>query len=475
MALPIDWHGVLGFDTTSIDNYRRLEKEVDGSQLGDVSGRRGTQEVPLGAGNHVNANWQSSLFRLEPTLIINDAATIGGELSFGYGRGRFLGDDNSQSLESGFGNALYPYHFSGGSEVLALDKLYVELYSDVATYVLGRHSAHYGLGAVVNGGEGAWDRFAFMRDGITAKVKIGGFGLEAFWSRPGRGNSLTKATRTREIGVALVYQNIEQDLSFGLLHSAKQSAPFSLGYDLTSDTDENFWSIGKTDTKLIDLFLRKKFGPLQLGVEVPIMSGRIGTLLNQDDPAVSDVHYKAKAVIFESDFEVNDQLKLGLDAGSVSGGDGLGTQFSAMYLNPNYQIANLLFRYNLRAIGNSNGNVYDSYVHNATYLKFGLTYETGNWIWDAALIWAKAQEVAQAGQSAYNHLTNKRFEANYTQEKDLGQEFDINFRYLWNSEISLGGAFGYLFTGDYFAYTNSESPNSVGNSFVAQLNTAITF
>ena len=485
MALPIDWHGVLGFDTTSIDNYRRLEKEVDGSRLGGVNGRRGTQEVPLGAGNHVNANWQSSLFRLEPTLIINDAATIGGELSFGYARGRFLGDDSSQSLESGFGDALYPYQFSGGSDVLALDKLYVELYSDVATYILGRHSAHYGLGAIVNSGEDAWDRFSFMRDGITAKVKIGGFGLEAFWSRQGRGNSLTKATRTREIGIALVYQNIERDLSFGLLHSAKQSAPFALDYDLTNDLPapglayDDLESVGKTDTKLIDLFLRKKFGPLQLGVEVPIMSGRIGTLLGPDNSAVSSVHYKAKAFIFESDFEISDSFKLGLDAGSISGGDGSETHFSAMYLNPNYQIANLLFRYNLRAIGNSNGShpksVYDSYVQNATYLKFGLTYETGSWIWDAALIWAKAQEVAQAGRPAYNHLTNKRFEAQFTQEKDLGQEFDINFRYLWNSEISLGGAFGYLFTGDYFAYTNSENPNSVSNSFVAQLNTAITF
>ncbi len=489
LAMPIDWHGVLGFDTTSIDNYRRIEKEVDDSQSGNANGR-GTQEVPLGAGNHTNANWQSALFRLEPTLIINDAATIGGEFSLGYARGRFLGDNNSQTLERGFGDALYPYQFSSGGETLALDKLFVELYSDVATYVLGRHSAHYGLGAVVNSGEGSWDRFSFTRDGISAKVKIGGIGIEAFWSRQGRENSLSKATRTREMGVAVVYQNVERDLSFGLLHSVKQSAPFALDYDLTGDIpipgssgsvdgEQAFASVGQTDTKLIDLFFRKKFGPLQLGVEIPIMSGHIGTLLNPDNPTVSSVHYKAKAIIFESDLELNEQFKLGLDGGSVSGGDGSGTHFSAMYLNPNYQIANLLFRYNLRAIGNPDRpyprSVYDSYIHNATYLKLGLTYETGSWIWDAALIWARANEVANAGEFAYNHSTSKRFEANYGQSKNLGQEFDVNFRYLWNSEISVGGAFGLLFTGDYFAYTNSDTPNSVSNSFVAQLNTAITF
>ena len=481
-ALPIDWHGVLGFDTTSIDNYRRLEKKEDNSELGNANGR-GTQEVPLGPTKNANANWQSTLFRLEPTLIVNDAATIKGELTSGYARGGFFGSDTTPSQEPGFGNALYQYNFSNGDQALALNKLYAEFYSDTATYVIGRHSAHYALGAVLNSGEEAWDRFSFTRDGITIQFKIGNFGIEPFWLRQGSGNSLSKSTRTKEMGFALTYDNVERDLGFGLLHLKKESAPFSRDYVAGTDTDlpnpddadydSHFSSLGKTDVKLIDLFFRKKFGAFSLAIEVPIMSGKIGKTFGPD------TGYKAKAFIFESQFDMANNLSLHFDAGKVSGDSGSDSHFEAMYLNPNYQIANLLFRYNLRAMSRSAEpnvrSVYDSYIHNTTYLKFGLTYQIEKWVWDAALIWARADKAAQMKKFAYNHLTNKRFLAAATQSKELGQEIDINFRYLWNNEISIGGAFGYLITGDYFGYTNSANKNKVDNSFVLQLNTAITF
>jgi hypothetical protein len=480
-GLPIDWHGTLGFDTTIIDNYRRLEKTSDSSNLGNA-GSYGTQEVPLGPGAQANANWQSYIFRLIPNIVVNDSASIKSEISSGYARGGRLGDSTTQSKEPGFANALYPYSFDSGDNSLVINKLYIELFSDTATYLIGRHSNHYGLGAVVNDGEGAWDRHSFIRDGITLKIKLGSFAIEPFWARIGSEGSLTKATRIKELGFSLVYDSIERDMAFGILYAKKANAPFNSEYKLDTDADlpdpssssySGYGSLGKTDVKLTDLYFRKTVKDFTFGLEVPILSGNIGSVFGQN------TKYKAKAFVVETKWRVSDSWAFNLFAGKVDGEDGGQASFEGMYLNPNYQVANLLFRYNMRAISNPDGSnarsVYDSYINNTTYLKFNANYRTEKWEWDFAFIWAKADEAAEAGQLAFNHATNKAFSASYNQEDDLGYEVDVNFNYSWNNEISIGGAFGYLFTGDYFGYTNTSTTNSVDNSYILQLKTAVKF
>lgn len=479
-ALPIDWHGVLGFDTTVIDNYRRLDKIGDDSSLMN-SGSRGTQELPLGPGAKDSANWQTYIFRLEPHIIINDSATIKSEWTTGYARGGRIGDSSAQSQEPGFGSSLYPYTFSNGSDGIVMNKLYAELYSDTATYLIGRHSTHYGLGVVYNSGENPWDRFAFIRDGITAKIKLSNFRIEPFWARVASQGGLTKSTRVKEYGASLVYDSVERDMAFGLLYAKKKYAPFNSEYKINvdgdfADPDTGTFagsSLGATDVKIIDVFFKKTFGMIDIGVEVPILSGTIGSVFGQD------TKYKAKAIVLESKIKASNSWTFGVNAGQVQGDDGNSTSFDAMYLNPNYQIANLMFRYNLRAIssqdGNLSANIYDSYVHNAMYAKAFATYTLEKWQWDFAFIWARADEVAQAGKTAYNHTTNKRFTAVTNQEDDLGMEIDVNFKYQWNNEIGFGGGVGYLFAGDYYGFNNTTAPNQVSNSYVLQLNTAINF
>lgn len=143
-SLPIDWHGAFGVDATLIDNYRRIKSTTDNSTPG-------SEEVPLAAGSHANASWQSYVFRLNPVIIVNDSASLKGELSSGYGRGGHFGDDATQNQEANtFGNALYTYNQSSGTDSIVLNKFYMELYSDTATYQIGRHSFHWGLGALIN-------------------------------------------------------------------------------------------------------------------------------------------------------------------------------------------------------------------------------------------------------------------------------------------------------------------------------------
>tara|TARA_R110002072_G_scaffold288917_1_gene455399 strand:+ start:69090 stop:70553 length:1464 start_codon:yes stop_codon:yes gene_type:complete len=470
-ALPIDWHGTLGFDTTSINEYRRISQKTDSSSSGNAGGR-GTQEVPLGSGGKSTASWQSYVFRLEPNLLVNDSATIKAELTSGYGRGGRLGDDSRQNQEGGFGNALYGQNTTSGDD-LVINKLYMELYSDTATYQIGRHSYHYGLGAFYNAGDDTWDRIPYIRDGVTLKVKLGNFNITPYWARIGSGNSLTKSTRVKETGVSLVYDNVEKDMAFGIHYAKKSNAPFNTDYkadvDLNLPNSAVTTSLGKTDVKITDLYFKKKFGDFKFGVEVPILSGDIGNLTQ------AETKYNAKAILFESGYKVSDNWSLGFNAGKVSGEDGTSNSFKAMYLNPNYQVANLLFRYNLRAVGDNTLNVYDSYITNAVYLKAIIGYQTEKWNWTGSAIFATAEEAAKTGMTAFNHTTNKTFTANYDQADDLGLEFDLDFNYQWNKEIKIGGSFGYLLTGDYFAYTNTATKNTAQNSYLIQLRTSIDF
>lgn len=465
-ALPIDWNGCFGVDTTTIDNFRRIDGTSESSSINTL----GTQEIPLADGNHKNAAFQSYIFCLNPTVVVNDAVSVKAEFTTGFGKSGRIGDNGTTSKQPNMGSALYPHNFSAG-ENLNITQAYLELYSDTATYQVGRHKFHWGLGAVFNEGKNVWDRYSSIRDGFTMNIQLSKFKFTPFYSKTGTDASLTKATYAKEYGFGISYDNPENDMAFGLLYNKKSTNGYNSSYD------DDFTNTGASDyirgaeTKLIDLFFEKSFGKFSFALEAPIYNGKLGKLYGGAD----DVNYKARAFIAESAFKLNNNFDFGINAGQVSGDSGSNSEYAAMYLNPNYQIANLLFRYNLYAVSDNTKSVYDSYITNAKYFKFFTNYYTEKWKWNAAFIYATAQEVASAGGNAYNHETNKRFVAVADQADDLGYEVDFGFDYSWNSETTIGGSFGYLFTGDYYSYTNTANSNAAKNSYMGQLRIGVKF
>lgn len=462
MALPIDWHGTFGIDTTFIDNFRYLAKTS-----AKTNTNAGNQEVDLAAGNNSNASFQSYIFRLQPEMIINDSATLKAEFTSGYAHGGLLGEDSKQNATDKFGNALYYQNTASGGNGLVVNKIYAELYSDTATYLLGRHSIHWGLGALINGGDNSWDRYAFSRDGITAKLKIGNFHMTPFWANVKQTSDLTSSSKINETGVSLLYDNKERDMSFGVFYGVKQSGSAE---DTVKNGSNN--SLGKVNITLIDLYFQKTFGDFNFAIEAPILSGNLGNAGVGDS---DDDSYKAKAVIFESNYKLNDSMSVGLDFGQVDGDDGNDNTFTAMYLNPNYQIAKLMFRYNRAAISDTSKSVYDSYITNAMYFKLRYLLKTDRVDWNFAFIKAIAQEVSKGTGKAFNHDTNVAYNSSETQSDDMGMEFDISFDYHWNKEITIGGSFGYLMAGDYWAFSNSATTTEADNAYALQLNTSIEF
>ena len=484
-AIPIDWHGAFGVDITQIGNYNRLDQSSNAENI-----NYGSQEVLSPEGGDSNASWGSYLLKLAPIIIINDVATFKGEISSGYARGGILGDGMSQSLDLGMGNALYPHNFPDKGNALILNKFLVELYADTATYRIGRHDSHFGLGTVINAGNDDWDRFSTVRDGITLDVQLGNFFIAPYWAQISSSDSLSGNTNVKDYGIQLNYKNVPRDVSFGILYSSKTSADFHSTMKTgiknrcldtenkevpcnDENTEEDLLPIRGADITITDFYFQKKFHDFQFALEIPLIDGTLGNLFGKEQ---GEVGYKARAIIFESSYQISPKWSLQLNAGEVSGDSGKERQFEAMYLHPNYKIANLLFRYNRAAVATKGRNAYDSYLTNARYLKLAGEYAAQKWTWKWAFIKAWALTTAQAEKVSFNHQTNKRFEAKQDQNSDLGLEFDINFKYQWNSDISINGSFGYLLTGDYWKFTNDPGfgPNTK-NSYALQLQTAVSF
>ena len=124
LALPIDWSGTLGYDTTLINNYRRSSDTVN-----KVPGaQNGTQGIQDGDNS---AHFQTYLFRLNPSLIVNDSITVKGELSTGHIRGGFMGD-NSTTNQDASGNNSYFHTTPAQRNALNVNQLYAEIYADTA-------------------------------------------------------------------------------------------------------------------------------------------------------------------------------------------------------------------------------------------------------------------------------------------------------------------------------------------------------
>ncbi len=460
LALPIDWNGVFGVDYNYMDNYRKTT--ADGTSATDA----GSQEVAPISGSRDTLKYSSMLFRLNPTILINDSASLKGEITHGYGRSGVMGDSSVNNAETN-GNALFLYNTSDvDKNQLSLTKLYAELYSDTATYVVGRHSVDWGTGAILDSGSDTWDRHFFVRDGLTIKMKLGYFQIEPYYaiqSASGKthGSSLT------DLGFSILYDNPERDMVFGLLYSKRGG---DSGQSTELEAGQPAVELRETKYSLVDIYIKKMFGNFKFELEIPWISGEIGTLYNNQSAS----KYEATSFIFKSNYEFNSNWSAGIDAGFVTGDKGDKSKFQATYLNPNFKIAKILFNGNMDFSGNN--NIYDDYVTNVQYARIHGNYTTGKWSIDAAAIYAQAVETAKSGKESFNHQKHKLFASNANQSSDYGMEGDIDVKYQWNNEVEVGGSLAYLRTGDYFAFSNNaSSENSVDDVMAIQVRTAISF
>lgn len=465
MALPIDWGGSLGLDTTLIDNIRRSKDDVPTAK------NDGTQGI---VDNDNGAHFQTYVFKLNPHLIVNDAVSIKGELSSGHTRGGFWGDNATQTQDQNTGSNSYYSTVPAQRSTLNVNQLYAELYADTALVKAGRYAKEYGRGAILHAGKGTFDRFFTQYDGIQGEMRIGNFALIPHWARLAtydEGASKPEANGTRDVresGLVARYDNKSTNTEFSLAYTKRFSEPNNDLYDINNPATNR----GRTNVTLIDVYFHKKWEKVDLSVEVPMMSGDYGRVYN--DGTKSKV--SSSSALAEVIWSPSVRWDFGLHAGQVGGDKGSSQRFEGMQLNPNYHIAELMFRYNYTAFNEGNQSIFDSGISNARFFKLYSNYKNDKWTWSAAAIMATAMETAKAGQRSYHHEEGYSFDSTADQDDDYGMELDLSFAYQWNPNVNVSGFLGYWLVGDYYAFNNdADDELKVENVLGAGLKLGIDF
>ena len=467
-AATVEVNGFIGFDTSMISKY-------DKGNSGDDPTRE-SQTINTNGKN--TASFQTYIFHLDPTIIINDAATIKGEISTNYGRGGIFGESTQSAKDGSWAGPAYLLSTTATQNnrdrknVLSINQLYTELYTDFGTIQLGRFSQHWGLGAINHAGTDPWNRYVTAKDGIAIKAKIGHFKVTPWWAKIDSGESLSSSTGQREYGLALLYDNPERDLMLGVAYSNKH-AKSKLNVDLVDNGDGNH-DINSAKAKVFSLFAKKVYKKLTFAMEVPLANGHFNNLYD----GVGKTTYNAHAILVELNYKKSPKWNFASKLGYVSGDKGKTDKFSAFYVNPNYQIANLLFNYNFVNMSDPNNSIWDRYLANIKYLRLQATYSTDKWDYTGAIITALANEVAKAGGVAFNHEKNYRFDVAadaQNQKKSYGTEIDLDLTYHWNQETTVTGSIGYLLAGDYYAFTNTANKAKTQNPYLIQAKVGMNF
>jgi hypothetical protein len=443
-AIPVDWKGSLAFDTNIIKDFRRTADDCTDT-LGECINNEES-----------NARFQSMTVKLNPQFIVNDGVTIFSELSTGSVRTSNLGEDTTA-------NSGGAYYAQSTSSSLDVNQLYAELYADTALYRVGRFAKHYGLGAVINSGKNANDKFYSGYEGFEMQLKLGNFHLTPMWAKlHTAADAKTPSGRydAYETSVTALYDNPNKNLKVGVLYSQKEVQANSTLHNGTNSHN----------VTLIDVFMEQKFENFSVALEIPMLSGEVGGTYG-----TGDADFDTNAYILESVYKANNKWNIGLNAGIVKGDEGDSTSFEGMYLHPNYQVGEVMFKYNYRGFTDNTKNVYDSSIVNTTYAQLFAHYTKGEWTWKLSALWAKANQTAETGKKFYDHSRMAEVTATQDQSDDMGYELDVSFDYRWNPSVTYTGYLGYHFVGDYYAFSDSTEELDLNNVMASGMRLSVSF
>lgn len=444
-ALPIDWNGQFGFDTNLIQNVKRTADTCsgDGYCPGD---------------DEDNARYQSFIFKLNPTIVVNDSASIKGELSTGNIRGGFMGEDTE-------GRASYFAQSPNGSQTLTVNQFYAELYADTALFKVGKYAKNFGLGAVINDGDQVWDRYFSVYNGLEAQFNLGKFSIAPFFAKIETPNAASTNSHTgkydaNETGITASYKDPNQNFDFSVYYGVREV-----------ETESDLYGENTTSSSvtLIDVYFSKAWEKFSVAMEIPMLTGEVGNIYG----SAEDVDLDTNAYILETAYQLDERWKVGLNGGLVKGEDGE-DDFNALYLHPNYKIAELMFAYNYRGFQDGS-DIFNSSVTNAAFARLYANYQSEDWTWKLAFIMAKANETASDGDTFFNQETNSFLQASGDQDDDLGLEADVAFDYQWSPNILVTGYLAYWQVGDFYGYTNTGDDVDVENVTATGMKLSMSF
>lgn len=483
-ALSIDWHGYFRADSNIVHNYQ-MDLERPGNFASDTLGG----EFISGEGSK-SAEYISFFARLRPVVLINDNIILNAELDLGSPTNGFLGTDIPAD------DANNSFSFRRSNLDIGVSRLWLDTFTDFGTLQVGRAPLHWGLGVIFDSGDDPFDRYQSTTDVVRLVSKFGKLTLSPSIAKASVGRSLgggrnntasTTASASNvdngsddvtDVSVSLVYDDTDRDLEVGAMIYKRAGLQTQTGFIFpagATTADSSFRN--GISAKMINAYLKKKWYRLSVGVEVPYYFGNIGDYNNSGnftETNSSGSNTEISAIGFASEIKLDmpswkHKVMLGHAPGqgptrALSTTGGRDNQFTAMFFNRNYNIANIMFNYNLRGFGATNpddyttpNSPYDSAVVNAKYISLQTGTEGEQWAWYVRGIYAQANETAVAGKDVYVH-SRRRYEfANQSQEKSLGMEVDLGGSYQWDESIRFGLDLGIWFPGDFYKFSNGTS------------------
>lgn len=491
-ALTLDWAGHFRADHNFVHDYQ-MDKSAPGySNSGD------TGEYIQGQGKKTTT-FSSMFMRLKPRVLVNDNVIVRSEWNVGdpvagfFGRGIPREDRNN------------PLSTQKDSMDLTVSRLWLDVHTDFGTLQAGRAPMQWGLGVIFNAGDGPFDRYQSTSDTIRLISKFGYLSLMPLYAKnamgqnlagarnPLTGNILTGSDDVTDYGLALKYENTEEDVEAGILYYKRNANDVQTNYYYPAGQATYNGGANGMNLKLINLYGKKSWRRVDLGAEIPIFSGAIGDM----NGVGSRNAYKATAIAVEAGLNYDTwkhKLKLGTAPGqnpTQSGAANRGKTFSAMQFHRAYKLGQILFNYNLGNFGAANPDAvpsstaatatspagtststtavspYDVGITNTKYVMLSSEKRWEQWGLNFGVVWAKANESAVAGKDAFNHRTKQWFTSVANQGTNLGIEVDFGTRYNWDDNISFGADLGMLFPGDYYKFVNRAGRESPANTVTA--------
>jgi hypothetical protein len=488
-ALELDWHGEFRAETNYLFGYSNSSYGAPTYTSPNTFANDTGYTVPNNGSNP--AEFQNLFLELTPRAIVNDNVSIHSNIWVGspdkgvFGGGSPVGTSSANPLNPN-GKSYY-YNTQTGNSALSANELYAEIATDFGTVRVGRTPLNWGLGLIWNNTDAPFARFPSTGDSVSMVTKLGSFkfmpaivkyqngsnyGGAAGYDTNGNVNTLSGTSGVSDYSLALTYDNPDEQITLGVMFIRRLTGQYSgIINPLSIDTPTTY---GSYDYNTWDFYLKKKTGPVTISAEVPLITGTISG---------DDYDTVAAAVVIEDQMSEHWNLKVNTGLADGQGDVGAGTapgRFTAFFFHPDYRPGFLLFNYNLANLSNGNLSPYDAPITNAEFLDLGFNYASGKWTHGFQGLYARAQQSADgvAGNLYFN--TNQRIfrtenAGAVSQSKDMGWEFDYLLGYQWDENLHLGVDLGLYFPGQYYAFSNSATNNTLKTVFGSNVNLSVKF
>ncbi len=345
-----------------------------------------------------------------------------------------------------------------GADSFLATQLYATLHHEFGALTVGRAPVHFGLGVNLNSGDGDFDHYMDTRDLISYEIAMGNYSFVSTYGKLVEAIVNKNDDDVNEYLFQLNYDNPDVDLKMGLAYQMRRSSKGS------NDIPTGAGKIGGATPTYTDgfefnnisLYFERTRETLRWALESAFIDGNAG-VTDADSKSVS---LKSYTLAFEFDYmPQGSDFEYGFNFGLVSGDDPDSTDtYEGAALDPNYDIAFLLFNHPLGSADIINSSLYGGgasanntaldfeRVTNTTYFAPYFNYQwKQNWKVKTSLVLAQLNQVYQLGAQM---------------EKDLGSELDVALIYKPNDNLTWENTAGFLFPGSAFKGTTSDNFNT---------------